>query len=257
MRTVRFQVYLCDKCDFVTTTPSKCEAHVARKTCAPANVAVALAEVTAPACVPPNPSEARRCVLGRPALTLDDILRLMQGRIPSGIGMIEDDLDSFGIDERVRYLCDRPDVLAKVFEVRKPIVVSIKLFAHLWGDQAPLEYRTVFCRSNTVYELQKYDDIAEFPQGEQLNEFLVYLFKTLVEIGEAIKSRRIETYSDRAAEYVDLMLRKDTQLPTMDVMLGTETYKKYRQKCQGSVHFKNKFESAMRKLLLSTRISRP
>jgi hypothetical protein len=141
-------------------------------------------------------------------------------RIPSGLG-------ENGLDERLQYLRDEPEVARAIFADPDPLATSYALFDRLWGKGAPERFRTIFGRpGKVVCDVRSVGDpgdpttvILEFHKGRRdtlhLLVKLVHLFDRIVtDVADVHPDLRAEVKAYRRAiggelSFADIFERND------------------------------------------------
>lgn len=215
-----------------------------------------------------------RCV-PRPANPLAHVDVAMASRIPSGLSV----LNTRGIEERTKHMMSSPEVLHECFLGMSCVDISLKIFTHLWGSQAPRRFQTVFTYDSAMYDLGTVEDPSdpatvaltviepmrpiEYDAIDQprpmatikFNDFIINLYKALENLAFVVSERcRDDRIAYNAKEYRE-ELCGTSAMTTLDVLTCNARYFSGRKNDYDCDRFAKSLQREVKSEIQKTRLA--
>jgi 23S rRNA maturation mini-RNase III len=183
-----------------------------------------------------------------------DIYELIRGRTYA--------FDS-AVGDRIDYLFETEGLIDKCLGANMGDAVPshlVRLFVHLWGQNAPMRFQSIFVHAGTVYEIihdyeegnvttQEYGSALSYFNDSFYEEFLGFIRDLCV---DEIPARRPDLQG-KVQHILEWTEREDNMLTIRDVYEKNEKYIKYRHRAQSVVTHANILRTSLKNAIATSK----
>lgn len=218
---IELNVYMCGKCGYISTHPSRAVYHQKHSTSCSTEDAVIQGTAT---CNFPEPVLEERTKT-KPGPKPFDYDTYFQGVIPS---------DEW--DPRIEYLFETPGLLDRILSKGCLIVPSL-FYAYLWGARAPKHFQSVVADSHGYVELHERNEedgtfgyTRHTAKRDFTGKMLVSIFEFMTSIMEhSIPYRNPELLHKMREIHYTLTCEKSDSVTFLDIITRSDKYNQKRR----------------------------